>query len=130
MAAVGNVEWSRRYCLVSTATVLDADIVELAMSNVLALSILGAPQGIHDVPITFVTNGVHVPTWVSPMLRNIFERRIGRDWQRRVLDPERWEKDVQKITDEELWNAHGLMKQKLVAFIRNRAFHDRLQRGE
>ena len=39
-----------------------------------------------DVPITHVTNGVHVPTWISPLLRWVFEKYMGEDWDAKLLD--------------------------------------------
>jgi starch phosphorylase len=90
------------------------------------------PNGtkVDSVPITSVTNGVHMPTWVSPPLRSLFERYVGKDWSGKVLDKEKWAKGVEKIPDEELWQVHSIMKQRLVAFVRHRSFHTRLQRRE
>ncbi len=36
-----------------------------------------------EVPITHVTNGVHVPTWLSPEHGPLYERYIGPDWHSR-----------------------------------------------
>ena len=47
-----------------------------------------------------------------------------------MSDRERWRDSVEKISDEELWRAHLLQKQRLVAFIRHRSFHARLSRSE
>ncbi len=85
---------------------------------------------VDEVPITHVTNGVHAPTWVAPLIRSLYEKYVGPDWARCVLEPTRWEESVSKIFDEELWMAHMLLKQRLVAFIRHRSFHARLNRGE
>jgi starch phosphorylase len=100
------------------------------VSRELWLKMFPAGTKVEDVPITSVTNGVHVPTWVSPLLRSVFERHVGKDWTTKVLDREKWQKAIAKISDEELWHAHSLMKQRLVAFIRHRTFHARLQRSE
>jgi starch phosphorylase len=83
-----------------------------------------------EIPITSVTNGVHAPTWVSPLLRALFKKRVGHDWQERIRDKEQWREGVAKISDEELWQTHLLQKQRLVAFIRHRSFHARLSRNE
>jgi starch phosphorylase len=85
---------------------------------------------VSEVPITHVTNGVHAPTWVAPLIRALYEKYVGRDWAECVLDRSRWEESVAKILDEELWIAHMLLKQRLVAFIRHRSFHARLNRSE
>jgi starch phosphorylase len=83
-----------------------------------------------EIPITSVTNGVHAPTWVAPLIRSLYERHVGQDWTDVILDAARWQKGVEKISDEELWNAHVLLKQRLIAFIRHRSFHARLKAVE
>jgi starch phosphorylase len=83
-----------------------------------------------EVPITSVTNGVHPATWVAPLLRRLYEQRVGEDWIERARDAGVWAYGVEKISDEELWQAHVLLKQRLVAFIRDHSFDARLARGE
>ena len=72
---------------------------------------------------------MHAPTWIAPLLKSIFQKHIGTDWlethNRKV-----WAEAVERIPDEELWQAHGLLKHCLVAFIRQRSFHARLDRSE
>jgi starch phosphorylase len=83
-----------------------------------------------EVPITSVTNGVHPATWVAPLLRRLYEQRVGDDWIERARDVNVWAYGVEKISDEELWHAHYLLKQRLVAFVRDHSFDVRLARGE
>jgi starch phosphorylase len=83
-----------------------------------------------EVPITYVTNGVHAPTWVAPILRSLFEKHIGTDWQTKTLDRPGWAQGVHAIPDDELWAAHLLLKERLVAFIRQRSFLARINRGD
>jgi starch phosphorylase len=85
---------------------------------------------IDEVPITSVTNGVHAPTWVAPLIRALYEKHIGANWDEVALKPEVWKRGVERIADEELWRAHQLLKQRLVAFIRHRSFHARLRNNE
>ncbi|HKP72651.1 MAG TPA: alpha-glucan family phosphorylase, partial [Pyrinomonadaceae bacterium] len=85
---------------------------------------------VEEVPITYVTNGVHAPTWVSPLLRELYERHVAPDWDERECEEELWREGVARIPDAELWRVHSLMKQKLIAFIRERQYFARLQRGE
>ncbi|HWS56858.1 MAG TPA: alpha-glucan family phosphorylase [Pyrinomonadaceae bacterium] len=87
-------------------------------------------RGAAEVPITHVTNGVHAPTWVSPLLTALYERHIGRDWTEVLRDPEAWARAVEAITVDELWEARRLMKRRLVAFVRDRLFRARLAQGE
>lgn len=82
------------------------------------------------VPITHVTNGVHTPTWVAPLLRSLFEKHVGNDWQTKMHDAAAWAEEVSRIPDEELWAAHLLLKERLVAFIRQRSFLARINAAE
>ena len=87
-------------------------------------------KDVSDVPITHVTNGVHAPTWIACMLRSVFEKHIGLDWQDRLRDQKAWAQSIQQIPDGELWAAHLLLKERLVAFIRQRSFLASIGRGE
>jgi starch phosphorylase len=64
------------------------------------------------------------------MIRSLYKKYVGEDWAECLHDHSRWEEAVAKIFDEELWTAHMLLKVRLVAFIRHRSFHARLNRSE
>ena len=85
---------------------------------------------VDQVPITHVTNGVHAPTWIAPLLRSLYEKHIGADWQTKLHDRAGWALAVFQIPDEELWAAHLLLKDRLVAFIRQRSLLARINGGE
>jgi starch phosphorylase len=85
---------------------------------------------VDEVPITSVTNGVHAPTWVSPLLRTLFEERVGADWTQVLHDAEAWSRALDAVTDEELWKVRRLQRRRLVAFVRERLFHTRTQQHE
>ncbi|GAC1446260.1 MAG: glycosyltransferase family 1 protein [Pyrinomonadaceae bacterium] len=87
-------------------------------------------KSIDDVPITSVTNGVHAPTWVAPLLASLYDKYIGEDWNDMQRDAARWAEGVAKIPDEDIWRVHCLLKQRLVAFIRERLYHARVQQHE
>ncbi len=83
-----------------------------------------------NVAITHVTNGVHAPTWVAPLIRSLYEEYVGKDWTGKLLDQAEWEKGIVRISDGELWAAHSLLKAHLVEFIRHRSFQSRVARGD
>lgn len=85
---------------------------------------------VEEVPISYITNGVHAPTWVSPLLRYLFEKYIGQDWEKKLRDTDAWAEAVTRISDEELWIAHSLLRERLIAFIRHRTTQSRLAAGE
>jgi glycogen phosphorylase len=78
----------------------------------------GLPE--EDVPISQVTNGVHVPTWVEPKLELLFNRYLGPEWLAKQDDPKLWER-VEDVPDEELWKTHYWLKMKLINILRERA---------
>jgi starch phosphorylase len=73
-----------------------------------------------EVPISHVTNGIHVPTWIAPELRQLYEKYLGQDWVQRQDDPSLWQ-HVLDIPDDELWPLRKLLKRKLRAAILERA---------
>ncbi len=73
-----------------------------------------------DRPVTSVTNGVHVPTWLAGELDALFVKYLGADWLERHDDPGLWE-GVLAIPDAELWEARQSLRQYLFAFVRERA---------
>ncbi len=78
----------------------------------------GEPED--KVPIDFVTNGVHVPTWIEPKLELLFNKYLGPDWLDAHDNPSAWEA-IDKIPDEELWKTHYWLKIKLIDAIRERS---------
>jgi glycogen phosphorylase len=73
-----------------------------------------------DLPIGFITNGVHVPTWLSAEIASLFDQYLGEDWRERHDDPDTWTK-VLDIPDEALWDARSALRTYLFTFIRERA---------
>jgi starch phosphorylase len=73
-----------------------------------------------DLPVTSVTNGVHVPTWVSAEIATLFDRHLGYDWLDHHDDPALADR-VLEIPDAELWAALGALRTFLFNFIRERA---------
>ena len=71
-------------------------------------------------PVKAITNGVHVPTWVSAEMTRLFDDHLGADWRDRHDEPGIWER-VLEIPDEELWAARNALRNYLFAFIRDRA---------
>lgn len=87
-------------------------------------------RSVTDVPITSVTNGVHPSTWVAPQLQSLYQRHVGESWLEMTRHASAWAVGIEKLSDAELWQAHQLLKQRLVAFIRDRVFETRLARGD
>jgi len=73
----------------------------------------------NDVPITYITNGVHTPTWMARRLRLLFDKYLGEGWLDRLDDPETWTK-VDSIPDTELWAVRRHLKRKLALYMLGR----------
>jgi starch phosphorylase len=82
-----------------------------------------------DVPITHVTNGVHVPTWLGRPMRALLDEHLGDGWITRAADPQTWA-GVDAIPDDALLAARREQRAALVDLVRERIPRDRLGRGE
>jgi starch phosphorylase len=71
-------------------------------------------------PVRAITNGTHVPTWLSMEMTSLFDKHLPRDWRERQDDVSMWEAVLQ-ISDEELWETRQALRTYLFAFIRERA---------
>jgi len=65
-----------------------------------------------DVPITYVTNGVHTYNWMARRLGLLYDKYIGVEWRERLDDREIWSK-LDEIPAEELWAFRMHQKRKL-----------------
>jgi starch phosphorylase len=82
-----------------------------------------------DVPITHVTNAVHLPTWMSPPMRRLLTDCFGEGWERHASDPAMW-KQVDALEDGDLWSVRNEQRENLVYQVRRKVTVDRLARGE
>jgi len=81
------------------------------------------------VPIGHVTNGVHVPSWMAPQMRRLFDRHLGVGWHRQSGLAQTWEA-IETVDDGELWETHLTLKAQLLDFMRRRAREQAERRGE
>jgi glycogen phosphorylase len=70
-----------------------------------------------EVPISHVTNGVHVSTWISPENAQLYERHLGPEWYMSSRRPENIER-IDNIYNDELWRAHEICRARLVRSAR------------
>jgi starch phosphorylase len=73
-----------------------------------------------DVPISHITNGIHVPTWVAREMSRLYEKHLGQDVSERY-DESSLRELVLNIPDEELWAVHQILKRKLIGGMVERA---------
>lgn len=70
-----------------------------------------------QVPISHITNGIHVSSWIAPELYHLFEKYLGKEWIKEHDDSKLWE-HVLDIPDKEFWAVHHLLKRKLIGAMR------------
>jgi starch phosphorylase len=83
---------------------------------------------VEDVPIDYITNGIHVPTWISRDMAALFDRYLGLDWAEDPDNERVWEQ-AEQIPDPELWRTHERCRENLVGFARQRLYEQLNRRG-
>src|SRR4029077_4539338 len=79
-----------------------------------------------DVPITYVTNGVHAETWTGPEFGALYRARLGDGYGMRA---DGWER-LASVSDEELLEARMRARQRLVDEVRGRLARQSAERGD
>ena len=70
-----------------------------------------------EVPITYVTNGVHLPSMLNGDLAAEYDQHLPPDWRDTYQDPRIW-RHVDEIPDADMWEAHRRRKKQLTIFAR------------
>ena len=69
--------------------------------------------------IDFVTNGVHIPTWINNDLYYKYNELMG-EWLE-IQDSEKCFEIIEDIEDEFLWEMHKRYKEKMIDYINEKA---------
>ena len=87
----------------------------------------GKPED--SVPIGHITNGVHVPSWLSPQMYRLYDRHLGTGWHEHSSEAKTWE-GIESVDDGELWETHLNLKSRLIEFVRRRLVDQATRRDE
>jgi starch phosphorylase len=71
----------------------------------------------HEVPVTHVTNGIHVPSWDSAEADRIWTDACGKS--RWLGELEHLEEQVCQVSDQALWDLRTQNRQRLIGFARS-----------
>ncbi|MFA3783236.1 alpha-glucan family phosphorylase [Melioribacteraceae bacterium 4301-Me] len=82
----------------------------------------------NEIPIDYVTNGVHTHSHLSNDMQELLYRYLGEKFIQNPSDAEAWAR-VDEIPDEELWRTHERRRERLVAFARRRMIEQIKNRG-
>ena len=80
----------------------------------------------NESPITYVTNGIHTCSWLSPYLKDLYNKYLIPYWQDKIYDDEVWKK-ITDIPNEKLWAAHQQRKEKMLSLVKENTIN-RLRR--
>jgi starch phosphorylase len=77
---------------------------------------------VEDIPIGYVTNGVHLGTWMARPIRDMLADSLGSDWESDA-EPAAVAAAVRSIDDDRLWTVHEGLRHLLFHYIREEARH-------
>ncbi len=71
-----------------------------------------------DIPVGFVTNGVHMPTWDSSAADDLWTQACGKDqW---LGTAEGLERNIRQVSEQKLWQFRSTSRKALIEYARNR----------
>lgn len=73
----------------------------------------------NENPMDYITNGVHLPTFLAPEWFETFERYLGIGWQERQTEPANWD-GISLIPDATFWSIRQQLKSKLLKLVSER----------
>jgi glycogen phosphorylase len=79
-------------------------------------------------PVGFVTNGVHVPTFLHLTWVDFFDRELSGDWRERLRDPQFWHA-LQRIPDDRYWATAQEVKSRMLGSVKERLQRECVRKG-
>lgn len=72
-----------------------------------------------DNPMDYITNGVHVPTFLALEWADVFDRHLGSEWRNHLHDPDFWSR-IDDIPDQQFWSVRQSLKTQLLYSVCHR----------
>ncbi|MBP6176442.1 MAG: alpha-glucan family phosphorylase [Fermentimonas sp.] len=72
------------------------------------------PEELH---VSYVTNGVHLPSWATSSVKELFAKHFGSDFFEDQSNTNLWN-NIWNVSDDELWSLRCHLKKKLVDYIK------------
>ncbi len=72
------------------------------------------PEELH---VSYVTNGIHLPTWATSSVKELYGRHFGPDFFNDQSNVNLW-KNIYDVSDDEIWDLRKHLKMKLVDYIK------------
>jgi starch phosphorylase len=70
-------------------------------------------------PVGYVTNGIHVPTFLTQRWASFFDSHMGADWRERLSDRDYW-RALEAVPDAPYWEVAQAAKSRMLAGVRER----------
>lgn len=80
-------------------------------------------------PVGYVTNGVHVPTFLHRLWAEFFDQHAGPDWRERLSERDFW-RFIDRIPDNEYWLAAQAVKSDMLGCVRERLRREYVRKGQ
>ncbi|MGM9785487.1 MAG: alpha-glucan family phosphorylase [Candidatus Cryptobacteroides sp.] len=74
------------------------------------------PEELH---VSYVTNGVHYPTWTAPEWKEVHAKVFGEEFKTHHYDKSCFD-GIYKVSDEEVWNIRTSLRKKLIDEVKRR----------
>jgi starch phosphorylase len=74
-------------------------------------------RAVEEVPISHITNGIHVSTFISDEFARLFDRYLGPEWYMSSRKPENIHR-IDDVYEEDLWRAHEMNRSRLIRYCR------------
>ncbi|MEK6707434.1 MAG: alpha-glucan family phosphorylase [Pseudomonadota bacterium] len=69
-------------------------------------------------PMGYITNGVHVPTFLAQEWSDLFDRHLGHEWRNKLCDTEYWSR-IETIPDHQFWSVRQSLKSQMLYGVRS-----------
>src|SRR3569623_1542649 len=83
---------------------------------------------LEENPIAYVTNGVHVPTFLAREWMSLFDMRFGGEWRNELTDKPYWER-IDEIPDYSFWSLRQTLKSELLEEVHERVLRQHRRSG-
>jgi starch phosphorylase len=80
----------------------------------------------HESPMDYITNGVHVATFLAQEWQDLFDNKLGYEWRRRLTEVDFWHK-LEDIPDHHFWSVHQSIKSQMLHSLCHRITQQHLR---
>jgi starch phosphorylase len=84
---------------------------------------------VDEVPIDYITNGVHLETWMAPEMKDLLDQYLSDTWRLNITDASTWQA-IDLVPNDHLWDTHMQMKHRLIEYARTNLKLQRRRNGE